>query len=91
MGASGTGNSLLLRALAGLDRVQTGQIVFEGKLLEHWMLPNYRVPVIYLHQRPALLEATVEATLQQVYQLAVHRDHAIGPVPSYRPHLNDWR
>lgn len=74
IGASGTGKSLLLRTLAGLDHVQAGQIVFEGKLLKHWSMPNYRARVIYLHQRPALFDATVEDTLQQVYQLAVHRD-----------------
>lgn len=74
VGASGTGKSLLLRSLAGLDRVQAGQIVFEGKSLDQWSMPNHRARVIYLHQRPALLEATVEDNLQQVYQLAVHHD-----------------
>ena len=31
IGASGTGKSLLLRALAGLDSVQKGQIIFKEK------------------------------------------------------------
>lgn len=73
VGRSGGGKSLLLRAIAGLDSVQAGQIVFDGKPLSRWSLPHYRTRVIYLHQRPALLEGTVEANLQQVYRLAVHQ------------------
>jgi len=73
VGASGTGKSLLLRALAGLDAVQAGQISFQGKSIKSWFIPNYRSQIVYLHQRPALWEGTVEQNLQRVYQLAVHR------------------
>lgn len=73
VGASGTGKSLLLRALAGLDAVQAGQITFQGKPIKSWFIPNYRSQIVYLHQRPALWEGTVEQNLQRVYQLAVHR------------------
>ncbi|NEQ24073.1 MAG: ATP-binding cassette domain-containing protein [Microcoleus sp. SIO2G3] len=73
IGASGTGKSLLLRSIAGLDAVQTGTISFAGKPLSDWSMPQYRSQVVYLHQRPALLEGTVEANLQAVYKLAVHR------------------
>lgn len=74
IGASGTGKSLLLRALAGLDSVQKGQIIFKGKSLEAWLMPQYRTQIIYLHQRPALLEGTVEENLRYIYKLATHRD-----------------
>jgi putative ABC transport system ATP-binding protein len=74
VGASGSGKSLLLRALAGLDPIQTGQITFQGQPLESWFVPNYRSQIIYLHQRPALWEGSVEQNLQRVYQLAVHRN-----------------
>jgi putative ABC transport system ATP-binding protein len=73
VGASGTGKSLLLRAIARLDPVQAGRIIFDGQPVERQSMPQYRSQVIYLHQRPALIEGTVEANLQQVYQLAVHR------------------
>jgi putative ABC transport system ATP-binding protein len=72
VGASGSGKSLLLRALAGLEPVQAGQIIFQGQLMNSWFMPSYRSQVIYLHQRPALLEGTVESNLQLVYRLAVH-------------------
>lgn len=74
IGASGTGKSLLLRALAGLDSVQKGQIIFKGKSLESWLMPQYRTQIIYLHQRPALLEGTVEENIRYIYKLATHRD-----------------
>lgn len=74
VGPSGAGKSLLLRALAGLDPVQEGRIVFGGQSLECWLMPSYRAKVVYLHQRPALLEGTVEENLQHVYRLASHRD-----------------
>ncbi|MBD2091392.1 ATP-binding cassette domain-containing protein [Microcoleus sp. FACHB-1515] len=74
VGASGTGKSLLLRSIAGLDTVQTGLISFSGKSLFEWSMPQYRSQVIYLHQRPALQEGTVEDNLQAVFKLAVYRD-----------------
>lgn len=73
IGASGTGKSLLLRAIAGLDPVQGGQIIFNGKDLKEWDMPTYRTGVMYLHQRPALPEGTVEQMLRQVYSFACHR------------------
>jgi putative ABC transport system ATP-binding protein len=73
VGASGSGKSLLLRAIAGLNPVQEGQILFQGKLIDSCYIPHYRSQVIYLHQRPALWEGTVEENLQQVYRLAAHR------------------
>lgn len=72
LGASGSGKSLLLRALAGLDPVQAGQIIFQGQPMKSWFMPIYRSQIIYLHQRPALWEGTVEENLQRVYKLGVH-------------------
>lgn len=76
LGASGSGKSLLLRTLAGLDRLQAGQIIFEGKSIDAWYLPKYRSQIIYLHQRPALWFGTVELNLQQVYHLKANHHKA---------------
>lgn len=73
VGASGTGKTLLLRAIAGLDPIQAGTITFAGKSLATWAMPAYRARVIYLHQRPVLPEGTVEQMLRQVYTFASHR------------------
>jgi putative ABC transport system ATP-binding protein len=72
-GASGIGKSLLLRTIAGLEPLQTGQILFQGQSLAMLSMPDYRAKVMYLHQRPALLEGTVEDNLKVPFQLKIHR------------------
>jgi putative ABC transport system ATP-binding protein len=79
VGVAGAGKSLLLRAIAMLDPVQAGTITFQGKNVTNWDIPHYRAQVMYLHQRPALLEGTVEQNLQMIYKMAVHRS-----LPPYR-------
>ncbi|MEA5627654.1 ABC transporter ATP-binding protein [Nostoc sp. UHCC 0251] len=73
VGASGSGKSQLLRMIASLDPIQAGYIFFQGKSIDAYYTPNYRSQVVYLHQRPALWEGTVEDNLKQVYRLAAHR------------------
>jgi putative ABC transport system ATP-binding protein len=72
VGASGSGKSLLLRAIAHLDSIQSGQFLWQEKSIDSQYIPHYRSQVIYLHQRPALWEGTVEDNLKQVYRLAIH-------------------
>lgn len=72
-GEAGAGKTLLLRAIATLDPIQAGTISFQGKNISDWFVPRYRTQVLYLHQRPALLEGTVEQNLRAIYKMAVHR------------------
>jgi putative ABC transport system ATP-binding protein len=73
VGEAGAGKTLLLRAIAALDPIQTGSLVFQGKPLSDWFIPRYRTQVIYLHQRPALLEGTVEQNLRFIYKLSMYQ------------------
>jgi putative ABC transport system ATP-binding protein len=73
VGATGTGKTLLLKMLAGLDPIDQGKIQLGNRLLTQCYMPEYRSLVIYLHQRPILLEGTVETNLKTVYNLSVHR------------------
>ena len=73
LGPTGAGKSLLLRCLAGLDATGEGRIAVEDRPLDEWHMPSYRARVVYLHQRPALWEGTVEDNLRAVFRLAAHR------------------
>lgn len=74
-GPSGSGKSLLLRALSGLDPLDEGSVTFEGRTLTDWPLPAYRARVMLVPQQPALLEGTVEDNLRAAFALEAHRDH----------------
>ncbi|MDJ1168996.1 ATP-binding cassette domain-containing protein [Roseofilum sp. BLCC_M154] len=78
VGASGKGKTLLLRALAGLDPLDEGRILWSKELgkncnLNPNLLPYYRSQAIYIHQQPSLFEGTVEENLQIVYSLGIHQ------------------
>lgn len=75
-GPSGSGKTLLLRSLAMLDPIQAGQVLWQGETVQPVDYPRYRSQVIYLHQRPALVEATVEENLQLPFTMQVHQDKA---------------
>lgn len=87
-GEAGAGKSLLLRAIAALDPIQAGSLTFQGKNLTDWSIPHYRTQVLYLHQRPALLEGSVEQNLQAIYQMAVHR--SLEQYPIQKPRILEY-
>lgn len=72
-GSSGSGKTLLLRALALLDPLDHGQIRWKGRPVARNEIPDFRRAAIYLHQRPALLEEKVEAALRRPFSLSAHR------------------
>ena len=73
-GISGSGKSLFLRTLAGLDAIDIkssdggGSITYAGKSIERWEMPLYRTKVYYLPQRPIFFAETVEANLQRIFK-----------------------
>jgi putative ABC transport system ATP-binding protein len=73
IGRSGSGKTVLLRALAILDPHDEGSIEWEGKSLSGEAVPAYRKLVVYLHQRPALFEGTVEDNFRYPFTLKSHR------------------
>ncbi|MBP0012240.1 MAG: ATP-binding cassette domain-containing protein [Roseofilum sp. SBFL] len=77
VGESGKGKTLLLRALAGLDPLDEGQIFWsqqpgEERNLTPKIFPYYRSQAIYIHQQSSVFEGTVEDNLKVVYTLAIH-------------------
>ena len=71
-GESGAGKTLFLRALASLDQLASGSLWWNGEEVQGAALPAYRSRVVYLHQRPALFEGTVEHNLALPFALRVH-------------------
>jgi putative ABC transport system ATP-binding protein len=73
-GASGSGKSVFLRALALLDPLDAGRIVWHGAPVARAAIPRYRRSVAYIRQRPALLDGTVEDNLRYPFELRAYRD-----------------
>lgn len=71
-GPSGAGKTVLLRALALLDPVDSGSIEWQGRRIGAHDIPAYRRHVSYLRQHPALFDGTVADNLQLPYTLAVY-------------------
>jgi putative ABC transport system ATP-binding protein len=71
-GPSGAGKTVLLRALALLDPLDVGTIHWNGGPLRCEAIPSFRSQVVYLHQRPALFEGSVEENLEHPYSLNVY-------------------
>lgn len=73
-GPTGSGKSLLLRALAMLDAADEGEVRFLGRPLEPHAVPGFRARVAYLAQRPALAGSTVEEALRGAFAFSVHKN-----------------
>ena len=67
-GESGSGKTTLLRSLARLDPVHKGVFRFQGQPILD--LPKFRRNVVYLHQRPAMVDGTVRENLQLPFSLS---------------------
>ena len=74
VGPTGSGKTLLLRSLVMLDPLDQGEVRWHGKPVRGNDIPTFRSRVIYLHQRAALVEGTVEENLRQPFSLRVHKD-----------------
>ncbi|WP_144143401.1 ATP-binding cassette domain-containing protein [Paraburkholderia sp. BCC1884] len=73
-GPSGSGKSVFLRALALLDPLDAGRIMWHGAPVERTAIPRYRRNVAYIRQRPALVDGSVEDNLRYPFELRVYRD-----------------
>ena len=72
-GPSGAGKTILLRCMALLDPLDVGEVRWQGWPIRRDAVPLFRKAVIYVHQRPALFDETVEAALRRPFSLKVHR------------------
>ncbi|MDR0279435.1 MAG: ATP-binding cassette domain-containing protein [Paucimonas sp.] len=76
IGASGSGKSVFLRALALLDAPSGGSVIWQQQSVGAQRITQYRACVCYLAQRPALADGTVLDNLRLPFTLASHRARA---------------
>ena len=74
-GPSGSGKSLLLRAVAGLDP-SDGECRLHGKTPAEWGVPRYRSRVMYVPQRPSFAAGMVADAMAQPFGFGVHQHRA---------------
>ena len=78
-GSSGSGKSLLLRTLAGLDVIEsapsgeTGTINFDGISLHDLEMTQYRTKVSFIPQNPVFFDETVETNLKRAFKLKANQ------------------
>lgn len=66
-GPSGAGKTTLLRTLARLNPLIDGQMFLQGVSWAQIPAVKWRSRVVYLHQKPVLLEGTVLSNLQRAF------------------------
>ncbi len=78
-GASGSGKSMLLRAIALLDTIDYQNITFLGSDIKDVSIPHYRSQVQLIHQNVTLIEGSVEDNLRFPHTFAVNRNRVATP------------
>ena len=73
LGPTGSGKTLLLRALSQLDPIDSGELSWGGQPVSSMDVPNYRCCVTYLSQQPSMFAGTVEQNLRFPFSLHAHR------------------
>jgi putative ABC transport system ATP-binding protein len=72
VGPTGSGKTLLLRAMVLLDPLDEGEILWSGEGVADGDVPTFRRQAIYLHQRPALFDGTVQDNVRRPFELKCH-------------------
>lgn len=78
VGPTGSGKSLVLRSLAMLEPIDSGDLLWRQSPIANDHATAFRSQVMYLHQRAARFEGTVETVLRLPYQMRIHRQQTFN-------------
>lgn len=81
-GKSGAGKSLLMRAIVGLDPIDSGSVELDGRKLTCDWICEFRTSVAYVPQRCSLLPGTVSENLERARQLRIHKSNTYDLNPT---------
>ena len=81
-GPSGVGKTLLLRALACLDPIQTGEISLEGKTPEQTSVPTWRARVTYVFQQRVAFKGTPSELYYTAQRFSAQRGRPRRDLPA---------
>ena len=73
IGSSGSGKSSLMRAIALLDPLDSGELFFQGENVSRDAVPRYRTKVVYVAQRPNFVTGSVEDNLRLPFFFQANR------------------
>jgi len=76
-GPSGAGKTTLLRLMNRLEEPSSGEILYRGKPLNRYSPPELRRKVLYVHQTPAALDASVRDNL--LLPFGFHANRGLKP------------
>ena len=87
---SGTGKTLLLRAIARLDPLANGRLWLQGADCGAFRSDAWRARVLYVSQHPHLIDGTVEDNLRWPLGFRQHRHHFhdLTELPNWLQRLN---
>ena len=74
VGPSGSGKSVLLKSLALLIGTDEGSVQFDSREVEPHEVPAFRSKVMYVPQRIADSDGSVEDYFREPFRLVVHQD-----------------
>ena len=79
-GTSGSGKSMLLRTLAGLDVLEKGpsgkegSVSFSGKSITEWEMPEYRKRIGFIPQNPVFPDKKVEECFKKIFSFKANQN-----------------